>query len=172
MNVEEIRKAIAEKLKTDLGQFIHSPNYGESLKNMKKQVDISTKKMLAQVDADMHGYKIKKCDTMWNNFSLLEKTKWYWNNKITSKGQLHRDAVDIANAALASAARDEYEALPEEEQDFDWWELMDRIKYERWATPDPKSVLETELLIKPVQGIDFITTEITFDGLSKQLEEK
>lgn len=159
------RADVEKQLKEFLTKFVGDKNN----KAIREKINLGTQKLLANIEADLYGYKIERCDTMWNMFSLKQKTQWYWSNKITSKGAKERKRIDKINAA-------KYQEYLEELENCEEWELDDinpeRIKYPEWAESNPKSIIKTEFKIKINQPVEFITTELEFNGLEAQIGKK
>lgn len=115
---------------------------------------LAVQKMMAEMEADMLGYKITECDTLWNTFGVGTKAKWlYYNVVVPSKGQAVRLAVDLRNAIAQRDAEDD--------------EFVEREKYPPYAEPDPKGVISIKCNIKLNKPIEFIE----FRGVLAQLTE-
>lgn len=124
-----------------------------------KEARLGVQKMMAEMEADMLGYKITECDTLWNTFSLGEKMKWLYYNVVTSKGEALRRAIDLRN----QKALDEIDDVDEDGEET----YFEREKYPRYAEPNPKDVISIKCTIKLRKPVEFIE----FRGIAAQLSE-
>lgn len=115
---------------------------------------LAVQKMMANMEADIFGYKITECDVLWNTFDLGTKIKWLLYNVIVpSKGEAVRLAVDLRNAVAQRNAEED--------------EFVEREKYPPYAEPNPKGVISIKCNIKLNKPIEFIE----FKGVLAQLTE-
>lgn len=91
---------------------------------------------------------------LWNNWSIKQKLKWYFHNKmpiIKDINENYRKAVDDYNeAAFRLGEVDQEECLPYK-------------SYPEYLTPNPKLIYVTDIFIRPNTSIDFITMDITIN---------
>lgn len=156
------KEDIQQQLKELLSKFVGEKNN----KSIRERINLGTQKLLAKIEADLYGYEIERCDTMWNMFSLKQKAQWYWNNKITSKGSTERARIDKLNKIA-------YNEYLKELEDCEEWEIddcnYDSIKYPEWAESNPKSIIKTEVKLRINQPVKFIEVDLEFNGLEAQI---
>jgi len=158
MSLEKTIEAIRKKLESGLEDSLVGKHFGRSI--TEDQAKISIQKILSNMEADLFGYDIVKCDIMWNTMSLKEKAKWWYSNILFKfKGRKERSRIEQINQKRYQ------EALKEE---CGYEVFVDREKYPYWAEPNPKSILNTEIKIKPTQSIQFLE----FNGILSLLDEK
>lgn len=146
-NIKDTVEKLTTQIKSDLTKAFLDKRVGESTLN---DVKLATSKMLAKMEAELHGYKVDKCDMLWNTLTVSQKAKWYFYNRLVrSLGDKHRAIIDEQNRLA-------YEADPE---DYNYQ------RYPWWLEPSPKTMAVVEVTIQPIQPLEWIS-------LSVQLTEK
>jgi hypothetical protein len=143
------------KLKAGLAKFISEQNN----KTTRYDVQLSVKKMMAQIEGDLHyGYKTD-VRLLWETMTLKEKTLWFVANKVFPViGDTVRSLTSNLNSARLSASVAEMEG-EYDEPDYEY------VKLPVWAESNPKNTFSVVAKIKLAKPIEFVS-------MSVQLENK
>lgn len=163
MTPEEMYVTVKDSIMVGLKDFIGRP----SGKKIVEESKLSLQRILSNMEADLFGYEIKKCDTLWNIFSLKQKIGWYWA-KITGKSAKTRALIDEKNKVRYEYAVEQAETDGDPETSaFDYYERMD---YPDWAQSNPKSMIRFETILRPNQAIEFVELSIQLDDVKTKEE--
>lgn len=89
------------------------------------------------------GFKVGKVDILWNTWTDAQRIKWVLVNETHPEiAQEARELVDDFNKELYNHDTDTAEG---------------HVDYPWWAIPCPQMVTVVDMMIKPVQAINFVT---------------
>lgn len=158
MTQEERHQSVKDNLVNGMRQFIGK----RGGKKISKEIKRTMQKLLGQMEADLFSYEIKKCDSLWNTFSLKEKINWYWA-KLTGKAAKTRAFIDEKNKIQYQYAVEQAEA--DEDLETDAYAYYERMEYPDWAQSTPKGIIRFETVIKPTQSFEWIPLSVQLDDL-------
>jgi hypothetical protein len=128
----------------------------------KDDIKRSVSTMLANMEAELYGYETVDVKTLWESFSLKDKAKWVWYNKITSKGAKIRKMVDEENQSNRAEALANMDEDSEDDPDYSY------IQYPDLAMLSPKQVMRVTTKIKLNQPIEYIGLSLQIGDIREQ----
>lgn len=93
------------------------------------------------------GFKVGDVDILWNTWTEAQRAKWVLVNETYPE--------------IAKDARDIVDDFNKELYDYDTDTTEGHVDYPWWAVPCPKMVTVVDMMVKPVQALDFIKIDFT-----------
>ena len=119
---------------------------------IKEQVNLATQRCLHNLSAQIHGGEVISIGTMWERFTWKEKLKWLHINRLCPWiGNLGRKQYEEARSAW-------YANQDPEDDDFYPYKINPMFE------ANPKGVIVSDISIRPVQPIEFISLKMTLEN--------
>lgn len=140
-------------LGTDLQQFVGSTN--------SETVTDSIRKTLEDAMNSSNGVKeslVKKCCTLWDDMSFIEKLRWFVYSRFPLKelGDRDRRILELSN----QVERLHWKLSNPKS---DWADFHHSFQLPRHLELYPRSIMIVEAMVHLAQGIEFVTTNVTID---------
>jgi len=145
INKKRILQYTSQRLTNALKGFVGKVNSKEVMNEIQ-----ATLKRLDDEAVITKSFKEPKVSILWEKWKFRQKFKWFIANKLFEwLGNETRQAIDNANIKPI-----EYDSL----------EAHENAPYPDWAITTPKSIIVTDIFIRPITSIEFITIDLVIGG--------
>jgi len=145
INTQLVVASIQQEVKKSLESCVGTVD----LDSVKKEL-LKTLGNLQKRELIAPQFEIGTCSQLWSSWTLKQKLKWYFYNKtpiIRDLSDQIRKGIDDYNILAWDYKTEKYAEDPKE--------------YPDYLIPFPKTIIVSNIYVKPTQGVEFIAIDFT-----------
>ena len=158
--------ALTHNIRTNLENYV-GDNRKEGLKEIKNSLYNSLKRfeemgLIANEHED--GFKVGEVSHLWSRWTIKQKLKWIFYNKtpfVKTMSEKIRKEIDDYNSLIVDLK------IHEKNHPDSGLIVPAGKEYPEHLIMGQKQIIVSDILVKPVMGVDFVTINFTVDNVRK-----